>query len=108
MDLYFKKHDGQAVTCEDFFASMRDANDIDFSNFLLWYACVASELYFFRKFITFFTIYVLPLYRYSQAGTPSLKVTSTYDAEAKTYSLKFRLGYSPFCLAAAVSPLQLE
>lgn len=37
MDLYFKRHDGQAVTCEDFFAAMRDANDADFANFLLWY-----------------------------------------------------------------------
>lgn len=37
MDLYFKRHDGQAVTCEDFFAAMRDANGADFANFLLWY-----------------------------------------------------------------------
>jgi aminopeptidase N len=36
MDLYFKRHDAQAVTCEDFFAAMRDANDVDFANFLLW------------------------------------------------------------------------
>lgn len=62
MDLYFKRHDGQAVTCEDFFAAMRDANGADFSNFLLWY---------------------------SQAGTPIVKVTSSYNAEARTYSLKF-------------------
>ncbi|KAI7994084.1 Puromycin-sensitive aminopeptidase [Camellia lanceoleosa] len=62
MDLYFKRHDGQAVTCEDFFAAMRDANDADFANFLMWY---------------------------SQAGTPIMKVTSYYNAEARTYSLKF-------------------
>ncbi|WOK94897.1 hypothetical protein Cni_G03602 [Canna indica] len=62
MDLYFKRHDGQAVTCEDFFAAMRDANDADMSNFLLWY---------------------------SQAGTPQVKVTSFHDPDAKTYSLKF-------------------
>ncbi|KAG8374988.1 hypothetical protein BUALT_Bualt10G0052800 [Buddleja alternifolia] len=62
MDLYFKRHDGQAVTCEDFFAAMRDANGADFSNFLQWY---------------------------SQAGTPHLKVVSSYNAQAKTYSLKF-------------------
>lgn len=37
MDLYFKRHDGQAVTCEDFYAAMRDANGADFANFLLWY-----------------------------------------------------------------------
>ncbi|KAL0447935.1 UNVERIFIED_CONTAM: Puromycin-sensitive aminopeptidase [Sesamum latifolium] len=62
MDLYFKRHDGQAVTCEDFFAAMRDANGADMSNFLLWY---------------------------SQAGTPRLNVVSAYDAQAKTFSLKF-------------------
>ncbi|XP_030530335.1 puromycin-sensitive aminopeptidase isoform X2 [Rhodamnia argentea] len=62
MDLYFQRHDGQAVTCEDFFAAMRDANDAEFSNFLLWY---------------------------SQAGTPTVKVTSSYNAEAHTFSLKF-------------------
>ncbi|CAI0476153.1 unnamed protein product, partial [Linum tenue] len=62
MDLYFKRHDGQAVTCEDFFAAMRDANGVDFANFLLWY---------------------------SQAGTPIVKVASSYNAEAKTFSLKF-------------------
>eukprot|EP00262_Sarcandra_glabra_P013014 TRINITY_DN34_c0_g1_i2.p1 TRINITY_DN34_c0_g1~~TRINITY_DN34_c0_g1_i2.p1 ORF type:complete len:888 (+),score=166.95 TRINITY_DN34_c0_g1_i2:279-2942(+) len=62
MDLYFKRHDGQAVTCEDFFAAMRDANDADLSNFLLWY---------------------------SQAGTPRVKVTSLYNPEAKTLALKF-------------------
>ncbi|KAF3788605.1 Puromycin-sensitive aminopeptidase [Nymphaea thermarum] len=38
MDLYFKRHDGQAVTCEDFFAAMRDANYADLANFLLWYS----------------------------------------------------------------------
>ncbi|CAL1401002.1 unnamed protein product [Linum trigynum] len=62
MDLYFKRNDGQAVTYEDFYAAMRDANGVDFANFLLWY---------------------------SQAGTPIMKVASSYNAEAKTYSLKF-------------------
>lgn len=41
MDLYFKRHDGQAVTCEDFFAAMRDANNADFANFLLWCASLS-------------------------------------------------------------------
>ncbi|XP_020115205.1 puromycin-sensitive aminopeptidase isoform X2 [Ananas comosus] len=62
MDLYFQRHDGQAVTCEDFYAAMRDANSADFSNFLLWY---------------------------SQAGTPSVKVTTSYDPNAQTFTLKF-------------------
>lgn len=43
MDLYFERHDGQAVTCEDFFAAMRDANGADFSNFLLW--CVVKAIF---------------------------------------------------------------
>ncbi|KAL5052982.1 hypothetical protein RYX36_033664 [Vicia faba] len=61
MDLYFKRHDGQAVTCEDFYAAMRDANDADFANFLSWY---------------------------SQAGTPVVKVNTSYNAEGHTFSLK--------------------
>ncbi|KAF3556531.1 hypothetical protein F2Q69_00014148 [Brassica cretica] len=62
IDLYFERHDEQAVTCEDFFAAMRDANNADFANFLQWY---------------------------SQAGTPVVKVASSYNAEARTFSLKF-------------------
>ncbi|KAK7318214.1 hypothetical protein RJT34_02913 [Clitoria ternatea] len=68
MDLYFKRHDGQAVTCEDFFAAMRDANDADFANFLLWY---------------------------SQAGTPVVKVNTSYNREAHTFSLKIRQEIPP-------------
>ena len=37
MDLYFERHDGQAVTTEDFINSMADANSQDFSGFLNWY-----------------------------------------------------------------------
>ncbi|AEE34147.2 Peptidase M1 family protein [Arabidopsis thaliana] len=62
IDLYFERHDEQAVTCEDFFAAMRDANNADFANFLQWY---------------------------SQAGTPVVKVVSSYNADARTFSLKF-------------------
>ncbi len=35
--LYFERHDGQAVTCDDFVAAMADANQIDLSQFKLWY-----------------------------------------------------------------------
>ena len=38
MDLYFERHDGQAVTCDDFRAAMADANDRDFEQFGLWYS----------------------------------------------------------------------
>jgi aminopeptidase N len=58
--LYFERHDGQAVTCDDFVAAMTDANDADLGSFKLWY---------------------------SQAGTPVLKAKGIYDAEAREYSL---------------------
>ncbi|MBP5076104.1 aminopeptidase N [Pseudomonas chlororaphis] len=62
-DLYFERHDGQAVTCDDFVKAMEDANGIDLAQFKRWY---------------------------SQAGTPRLAVSEAYDATAKTYSLTFR------------------
>src|SRR5690606_10073213 len=37
-DLYFARHDGQAVTCEDFVRAMEDASGIDLSHFRLWYS----------------------------------------------------------------------
>lgn len=37
MDLYFSRHDGQAVTCDDFVQAMQDANHIDLSQFRRWY-----------------------------------------------------------------------
>ncbi|XP_019241394.1 PREDICTED: puromycin-sensitive aminopeptidase isoform X4 [Nicotiana attenuata] len=78
MDLYFKRHDGQAVTCEDFFAAMRDANNADFANFLLWY---------------------------SQAGTPVVKVTTNYNAESHTFSLKFSQEVPPTPGQSAKEPM---
>jgi len=62
-DLYFERHDGQAVTCDDFVKAMEDANGVDLTQFKRWY---------------------------SQAGTPRLAVSESYDAAAKTYSLTFR------------------
>ncbi|MDE1165691.1 MAG: aminopeptidase N [Pseudomonas sp.] len=62
-DLYFERHDGQAVTCDDFIKAMEDANGADLGQFKRWY---------------------------SQAGTPRLAVSESYDAAAKTYSLTFR------------------
>jgi aminopeptidase N len=68
MDLYFTRHDGQAVTCDDFVQAMQDANDVDLSAFRLWY---------------------------SQAGTPVLKVASSYDAAAQEYVLTVRQSCPP-------------
>jgi aminopeptidase N len=43
MDLYFQRHDGQAVTCDDFRAAMADANGRDLSAFAAW---CAREIFF--------------------------------------------------------------
>jgi hypothetical protein len=37
MDLYFQRHDGTAVTCDDFRAAMADANVVDLTQFERWY-----------------------------------------------------------------------
>ncbi|KEO57172.1 aminopeptidase N [Thalassospira permensis NBRC 106175] len=60
IDLYFDRHDGQAVTCDDFAKAMEDANDVDLSQLKIWY---------------------------SQAGTPSLSWRGEHDAEAKQFRL---------------------
>ena len=60
-DLYFERHDGQAVTCEDFVRAMEDANSIDLGQFMRWY---------------------------TQAGTPVLDVTDSYDADNQRYVLE--------------------
>lgn len=67
-DLYFERHDGQAVTVDDFVKAMEDANGADLTQFKRWY---------------------------SQAGTPRLAVSEQYDAAAKTYSLTFRQSCPP-------------
>lgn len=61
MDLYFARHDGQAVTCDDFRAAMADANACDLSQFEQWY---------------------------SQAGTPRISARADYDAVAQTLTLE--------------------
>lgn len=63
MDLYFERHDGQAVTTEDFLAAMADANGRDLSQMQTWY---------------------------NQAGTPEVAVTMDYDASAKICTLNFK------------------
>ena len=60
LDLFFQRHDGQAVTTDDFMAAMADANDVDFSQFTRWY---------------------------EQAGTPVVTVQGSYDPITHRYSL---------------------
>ena len=63
MELYFQRHDGQAVTTEDFAAAMGDANATDLTQFTHWY---------------------------DQAGTPELDVEGQWNQASNTYRLEFR------------------
>jgi aminopeptidase N len=42
MDLYFQRHDGQAVTCDDFLAAMADANGVNLDSLGVWYGQVGG------------------------------------------------------------------
>jgi aminopeptidase N len=61
-DLYFDRHDGQAVTIEEFVKAMEDASGRDLTQFRRWY---------------------------KQSGTPQMAVTSRYDAADRTFTLDF-------------------
>ena len=67
-DLYFERHDGQAVTTEDFVAALADASGRDLTQFKRWY---------------------------SQAGTPRLQVADHYDEDAQEYSLTIKQSCPP-------------
>lgn len=73
MKLYFERHDGQAVTCDDFSQAMADANPD---------SPLAQNLQQFRRW-------------YSQAGTPVLKAVGQYDAAAQTYTLTLSQSCAP-------------
>jgi len=63
LDLYFDRHDGDAVTCEEFVAAMATASGRDFGPFFCWY---------------------------EQAGTPRLEAEGAYDPETRRYALTLR------------------
>ncbi len=68
MDLYFERHDGQAVTCDDFVAAMQDASGVDLTQFRRWYA---------------------------RAGTPRLHASGSYDATTRRYTLTLTQHLAP-------------
>ena len=68
MDLYFERHDGQAVTTDDFVAAMQDASGIELTQFKRWY---------------------------DQAGTPVLDISGEYDEAAKRYTLTVKQSCPP-------------
>ena len=61
MDLYFERHDGQAVTTDDFVAAMEDATGVDLGQFRRWY---------------------------SQSGTPRLRIEREHDPRRRTLELR--------------------
>jgi aminopeptidase N len=63
MDLYFARHDGQAVTCDEFVHAMENAGGVDLGQFRRWY---------------------------DQAGTPRVQVRSAYDEASRRFLLKVR------------------
>jgi len=67
-DLYFSRHDGQAVTIEDFVSALEHATGRDFAQFKRWY---------------------------SQAGTPELTVERAYDPVARTYRITIKQSCPP-------------
>ncbi len=68
MDLYFARHDGQAVTCDEFVQAMADASGTDLAQFRRWY---------------------------DQAGTPVLEVSGRHDAQACRFILEARQSTAP-------------
>jgi len=60
MQLYFERHDGQAVTCDDFLAAMADANAVNLDEFGKWYG---------------------------QSGTPEVTVSTEYNAVARSLTM---------------------
>ena len=67
-DLYFERHDGEAVTCEDFVCAMEDASGVDLSHFRLWY---------------------------SQAGTPKVRASLARDGDGVRVRLEQALPPTP-------------
>ncbi len=63
MDLYFARHDGQAVTCDDFVAAMADGSGVDLRQFSRWY---------------------------EQVGTPVVEAEGHWDQAAERYTLTLR------------------
>ncbi len=83
MDLYFERHDGQAVTCDDFRRAMANANGRDLDQFERWYL---------------------------QAGTPRLRAVGSWEPEAGRYTLQLSQDYpeTAFEIVGAADRLPLH
>ena len=82
VDLYFQRHDGQAVTCDDFLAALADANDLDLSLFSRWY---------------------------SQAGTPDLSIERVSQSpDQMELKLTQRLNQTAAGTATTAQPIPIR
>ena len=79
-DVYFQRHDGQAVTCDDFVSAMEAANGIDLTQFRRWYG---------------------------QAGTPVIHVGQDYDPNSQTLTLTIKQSCPPTPGQAIKEPLHI-
>lgn len=79
-DLYFDRHDGQAVTCEDFVKAMEDGGSIDLGQFRLWY---------------------------SQAGTPRVTVQTSHDVATGAVTLTLSQSVPPTPGQASKAPMAI-
>ena len=79
-DLYFERHDGQAVTTDDFVRAMEDANGIDLTQFRLWY---------------------------SQAGTPVIRATPRYVPDRRCLQLTLEQSCPPTPGQSSKLPLHI-
>ncbi|MCH7943003.1 MAG: aminopeptidase N, partial [Proteobacteria bacterium] len=81
LDLYFERHDGQAVTTDDFVAAMEDATGADLKQFRLWY---------------------------DQAGTPKLAVSGHWDAATQSYEITVRQSCPPTPGQSTKAPFHIQ
>lgn len=80
MDLYFERHDGQAVTCDDFVSAMEDANEKDLTLFRRWY---------------------------SQSGTPEITVKESFNKDSGEYTLSLEQRTPPTADQSEKLPLHI-
>jgi aminopeptidase N len=80
-DLYFERHDGQAVTCEDFVRAMEDASGVDLETFRIWYG---------------------------QAGTPRVSVTTAREGNKARIRLEQMTPPTPGQKVKAPVPIPLK
>ncbi len=77
LELYLRRHDGQAVSCDDFRAAMAEANERDLAQFERWY---------------------------SQAGTPIVQAEGRYERAERRYILTLRQSRRPYPAAGEYLP----